>query len=359
MTNRKIRGAAMRAVVSAALLSSALSVAAQPTLPAQPPTLPTTDPAKPPARRPDPPKQTLDAVKVTGQRDVVEERRVSTATKIIISRDDIEQYGDSNLGEVMRRLPGVTSGGRPGRGGAPRMRGMGGGFTQILIDGERIPPGFSVEQITPEQVERIEILRAPTAETGTRAIAGTINIILREPLRARHNEVRGGVQSERGRSSPNLSWTRNDSFSPTGTYNFTVSLGRNDQLTDSANRTTSVATQSGAVGLDQRGFTRANERRDSLFASSRLQWRLGQGEQFTLQPFLVRSHSRNRTEGTLEQLQGPTRSPYARQSNDFDGRVGVTRLTTMINRRFDQDTRWELRANVGQLSSTSELAPMA
>jgi iron complex outermembrane receptor protein len=43
---------------------------------------------------------------------------------------------------------------------------MGGGFTQILIDGQRIPPGFSIEQLSPDQVERIEIYRAPTAETG-------------------------------------------------------------------------------------------------------------------------------------------------------------------------------------------------
>ena len=45
--------------------------------------------------------------------------------------------------------------------------------TQLLIDGQRIPPGFSLESLTSEQVERIEILRAPTADTGARATAGT------------------------------------------------------------------------------------------------------------------------------------------------------------------------------------------
>ncbi len=106
------------------------------------------------------------------------------------------------LGEVLRRLPGVSTPGRPGRGGAPRLRGLGGGYTQLLIDGERVPPGFSLESLTPEQIERIEILRAPTAETGARAIAGTINIITREGFRQRLNDLRLGAGYENGRVRP-------------------------------------------------------------------------------------------------------------------------------------------------------------
>ncbi len=89
------------------------------------------------------------------------------------------------------------------------MRGIGTGYTQILIDGERMPPGFAIDQPAPDQIERIEILRAPTAETGARAIAGTINIILREPLRQRGDDLRLGLGaelgSERGGLQPNAS----------------------------------------------------------------------------------------------------------------------------------------------------------
>jgi iron complex outermembrane receptor protein len=165
--------------------------------------------------RPTAPK--TETLEITERRTATSEHRDSSASKIIITRDDIEQYGDSNLGDVMRRLPGVTVGGRPGRGGPPAMRGMAGGFTQILINGERVSPGFSIEQITPEMVERIEILRAPTAETGTRAVAGTINVVLREPLRQRNNDIRVQVQEERSKFSPNLSLSRNDTMGPTGT----------------------------------------------------------------------------------------------------------------------------------------------
>ena len=91
---------------------------------------------------------------------------------------------------MLKRLPGVTIQGRPGRGGAIRLRGLGSGYTQILLDGERVPPGFSLDSLTPDQIERIEILRAPTAETGARAIAGTINIITRGGYTRRVNDVR-------------------------------------------------------------------------------------------------------------------------------------------------------------------------
>src|SRR5204862_508651 len=83
--------------------------------------------------------------------------------KIIVGREEIDRFGDSTLGDVLKRLPGVTIQGRPGRGGAIRLRGLGNGYTQILLDAERVPPGFSLDSPTPDQIERIEILRAPTA----------------------------------------------------------------------------------------------------------------------------------------------------------------------------------------------------
>ena len=136
-------------------------------------------------------KAELAPVTITGNRpDDTAERRNSTASKIVIGRDEIDRFGDSTLGDVLKRLPGVTLQGRPGRGGAIAMRGLGNGYTQILLDGERVPPGFSLDSLTPDQIERIEILRAPTAETGARAIAGTINIVTRGGYSKRVNDVR-------------------------------------------------------------------------------------------------------------------------------------------------------------------------
>jgi outer membrane receptor for ferrienterochelin and colicins len=313
------------------------------------PAVPT--PAKPPVKTETKPEAKTESIEVSGRRTATSERRDSSASKIIITREDIEQYGDSNLGDVMRRLPGVTVGGRPGRGGPPSMRGMGGGFTQILINGERISPGFSIEQITPEQVERIEILRAPTAETGTRAVAGTINIVLREPLRTRNNDLRAGFQDERGKFSPNLSWSRNDTFSPTGTYNMTLSAGQTNQLTDTATRTTYIDLPTNRLNLAQQTFSQAEEKRENVFLSTRFQWRLGPGEMFSVQPFFVHNKFNIQTNGNLTQTAGLLPAPYATNTNNFDGTFSVMRMMTMLNKRLDPSTRMELRASFGQFSS--------
>ena len=304
-------------------------------------------------RRPNAAPQRVDAIEITGKNQATEERRNSTAAKIIISREEIEQYGDSNLGDVMRRLPGVTQGGRPGRGGPIAMRGMGGGFTQILLDGQRIPPGFSIESITPEQVERIEILRAPTAETGTRAIAGTINIILREPLRQTNNDFRPSLVLDRGLYSPTFSWARNDTIGQTGTYTGNVSVARTRQLTDSYSTTTYDDAITGAQLTEQNSFGQSETDRKSVHAGGRMQWRLGNGEQLGLQGFGVHTEYDNSSRGTLTQLFGTEPAPYATRSGTSNGTFDMLRLNVNLNKRFDEQTRYELRAGGGGYQSES------
>jgi outer membrane receptor for ferrienterochelin and colicins len=204
------RSGGKRSLALAGSLLAAATPRAQQAAPADPAGSAAAAPAAAAASAPVPAK--LERVEVTGGRaNDTEERRQSTAAKIVIGRDEIERYGDSTVGELLKRLPGVTIQGAPGRGGAIRMRGLGSGYTQILLDGERVPPGFSIDSLDPEQIERIEILRAPTAETGTRAIAGTINIVTREGLRKRINDLKLGVAHDNGYLTPGLSRTRNDS----------------------------------------------------------------------------------------------------------------------------------------------------
>ena len=295
----------------------------------------------------------LDRVEVTSKRDPTEERRFSTAAKIVIGREEIEQFGDMTLADVMKRLPSVTIGGRPGRGGQIRMRGMGNGYTQILIDGERIPRGFSIDQLSPDLVERIEIYRAPTAETGARAIAGTINIILREPLRQRSDDVRVGATEERGRVQPNLSWTRNDVLGDKGTYNLTLSASRSIPRTDTATETIDTDLATGLPVLAQSLRQIQHDTRNALHASGRVQWDLGPGDQLSLQPFLSMSEGQTQTTGTLFQPFGDIPVPYATSVSTGGSRSTLARLVALAKKRIDESTRIELRASVGTYKSDS------
>lgn len=129
-------------------------------------------------------QQATTQVEVKGKASDYDARRDDTAMKLVVGREDIERYGDTGLFDVLRRVPGVTVV-NTGRSVEVRMRGLGSGYTQILLDGERTPPGFSLEDLAPDTVERIEVMRAPTAEFSTQAVAGTINIVLRSARKAR------------------------------------------------------------------------------------------------------------------------------------------------------------------------------
>lgn len=306
----------------------------------------------PPAGAASAPAQKLDQVEITGGRaGDTEQRRQSTAAKIVIGREEIERHGDGTLGEVLKRLPGITLQGAPGRGGGIRMRGLGAGYTQILLDGQRVPPGFSLDSLTPEQVERIEILRAPTAETGTRAIAGTVNIVMREGFRKRLNDWKAGLRLENGAWSPGLSWTRNQAF---GDWTVNASLSAFRQ--ESADESTTATAERGADGstlFEQFEAQQGTSRRSGVHLSTRLQWRGEAGRSFTLSPFLVHSQGENRRLTTLRQtVPDPAATPpsYERSVVDGEDRFTLTRLDAQWNHRVG-DTRLEWRAGLGHAAS--------
>src|SRR3546814_14008663 len=65
------------------------------------------------------------------------------------------------------------------------MRGLGQGFTQVLVNGRPIPGAGNdrtvfVDRIPAEIVDRIEVIRSPSADIDSQGIGGTINIILKD-----------------------------------------------------------------------------------------------------------------------------------------------------------------------------------
>jgi len=129
--------------------------------------------------------QRLDRVIIRGEASDTDLRRRASVAKQIYGREEIDKFGDTNVADVLKRLPGVTM-----QGSAPRMRGLGSDYTTILINGDRAPPGFSLDQVSPEQVERIEVSKAPTADQSAQAIAGSINIVLRDAPRVSQRDLR-------------------------------------------------------------------------------------------------------------------------------------------------------------------------
>ena len=287
-------------------------------------------------------------VEITGGRSDSEQRRQSTASKIVIGREEIERQGDSTLGEILKRLPGVTLGGPPGRGGQIRFRGLGAGYTQILLDGDRVPPGFQIDSISPEQIERIEILRAPTAETGARAIGGTINIITREGYSRKVNDVRIGTQLENDHLGAGGSWTRNDKLSDRWTLNTSVSAIAGEQEEHTVTTITDTDLATGVVTNQTEDTSTRNVRRKNLHLSTRAQYQDDQGNFGFISPFIVLNRADATRSTHLAQLAGADDRIFDHAQSDTDYTFSLARVLGQWRHRLGDGTRLEWRGNGGE-----------
>ncbi|WP_228894264.1 TonB-dependent receptor plug domain-containing protein [Pseudoduganella aquatica] len=253
-----------------------------------------------------------DIQKVTisgGRQDDMAERRNSTAGKQVFGREELDRNGDTTLGEVLKRLPGVTlGGGRPGRGGDVRMRGLGSGYTQILLNGERAPAGFSLESLSPDQVERVEVMRGPVAENSTRAIAGTINVILRDGYQQRDIQLKLADSYERNLHTPNVSLTLPGKAGSL-TYTLSASLSKNRQkdLGESVIRDTE---DDGDVTKLQNVEEHSSGSSENLHLTPRLSYKFDNGDTLNFQPFIMASRGDTDARSNLAQLAGAVPPEY-------------------------------------------------
>jgi iron complex outermembrane receptor protein/vitamin B12 transporter len=155
---------------------------------------------------------------------------LSTApgTVSVISREEIQNQQANRLSEVLRQVPGLNIDQMGARGGISSIYIRGGdpNFTTIMIDGIQINDptnqrGGSVDlsTLSPEQIERIEVVRGPASSLyGSDAMAGVVNIVTRRGQDNTEYTVRGeGGRFGYGRGILQL----RSSFKP---INYSVSL---------------------------------------------------------------------------------------------------------------------------------------
>jgi outer membrane receptor protein involved in Fe transport len=215
-------------------------------------------------------------VQITGAR--TDQRQRETTTSIVIQHADIVRQGDQALADVLKRLPGISV-----KGNTIQMRGLGNGYTQILLNGEPVANGFSLDAIAPETIERIEILRSATAEMSNQAVAGAINIILKKAATRGQRSVTASVARQGGVNTPALSTQLSDQ-SDAYSYSLAATLTRkrNEKpFTDWQEQRDA----NGALTLLRRTPQTESGRTDALTLTPRLNWKLADGDTLSWQSF--------------------------------------------------------------------------
>lgn len=139
----------------------------------------------------------IDRIVVTGE---IQYRDRSDATAPVLSYDldYFQRFEPRTVGDMLKRVPSVAFLSDVLEYDGARLRGMDPGYTQILINGKKVPGGgadrsFFVDRIPAEVVERVEIVRSPSANRSGDAVAGAINIVLRDAYQFDGGYIRAGA----------------------------------------------------------------------------------------------------------------------------------------------------------------------
>ena len=262
--------AAIHLALSTLPATALAQTAAQPAIAAQ-----TAAEASPAKEAPSKKDGKISTVEVKGAASDYDPRRDDTASKTVMNAEEIRKYGDDNIYDVLKRAPGVTVTGK-----TLRMRGLGAGYTQILVNGDRPPPGFNMDALTPDQIERIEIIRAASAEYSMQAIAGTINIVLKKVTsKAVHDLRLSGFRSQQSRNA-NVGMNLADKIDKLSYFTY-IGLygGDNDNHTTGGEVFTlpsGQVTQSRTTRYDGDGSYRG------AVLSPRLNWKFPDGDELNL-----------------------------------------------------------------------------
>lgn len=277
----------------------------------------------------------IQSVQITGSSEAYDPRRDYTASKIVISQAELAKYGDPSVADALKRVPGVTVV-TNGRGIDIRMRGLGAGYTRILVNGERAPMGLSLDSLSPAQVERIEVLRSASAEYTTESIAGTINVVLKKAVGKSQREIQLNAEKDAiDRTTRSLLQLADKS----GSFSWTLSA---------RTRHTWIERDMDTVEEGDTLYrkTAAHQRvRMALFnVIPRLQWQIAPGSQLVMQAYynVIRTNY-DSGEETLTSLGMPPSYPLLNQHGDSENTQWTTDLTW--THRLERGGRLELKAS--------------
>ncbi len=112
--------------------------------------------------------------------------------------DYFQRFEPLTAGDALKRVPSVTFLSDVIESDGARLRGLPPGYTQILINGEKVPGSnddrsFFMDRIPAELISRVEIVRSSSARRTGDAVAGTINIELRDAYQLDGGYIRGGA----------------------------------------------------------------------------------------------------------------------------------------------------------------------
>ena len=122
----------------------------------------------------------------SGQISAINQQLSSNTIVNVVSEEKIQELPDVNAAESIGRLPGVSLTRSGGEANKVILRGMSDQYTNVTIDGVRIPStdaldrGIDLSMISQSSLAGIELYKALTADKDGDGIAGSINLVTKK-----------------------------------------------------------------------------------------------------------------------------------------------------------------------------------
>lgn len=292
----------------------------------------------------DSPTQTLQTLTFQAKPAVPKDPDISAVPKTVISREEMLQFGDQSVNDALRRAAGIQMGapGQGPRGGNGAMRFRGGGAPVFLINGEPVQGGprggmSIVDTITPDMIERIEIVKQPSVAQASVASSAVINIILKEPLD--HTLLSGTVRVGYGLAKSNQKEEERKNFSVQmdGRDNAWIySLSANQMWNDS---TTETQTESQSGTRQQKRITE----RSMFMFSPRLEYELDDQQKLVAEIFYRNHQTDGQTQNRIQDDRNDSIRLNTRYERKDGGNTDKVRLSIENQNEIERTT-----TNVGR-----------
>ncbi len=134
-------------------------------------------------------KTTLGEVVVvatrTGQASALNQQKNAATVSNVVAADQIGRFPDANLGDALKRVPGVTVALDQGEARFGSIRGTEPRFNTVMVNGERVPSAeaevreVQLDLVPADMVQAIEVNKTLTPDMDADAIGGSVNVVTR------------------------------------------------------------------------------------------------------------------------------------------------------------------------------------
>lgn len=120
-----------------------------------------------------------------GQAKALNTQKTNDRITNVISSDQIGRFPDANIGDALKRVPGIATQGDQGEARNIVIRGLAPQLNSVTLNGNRIPSAegdnrnIQMDLIPADMVQTIEVSKTLTADMDADAIGGSVNLITR------------------------------------------------------------------------------------------------------------------------------------------------------------------------------------